>query len=103
MADNRLERAIGLVQSGRMGEARELLELILKEDRQNISAWHWYAQTWPKAADKDRVWEVCLRYNPENPLAEEALKDLKFVQAKNINPGINIPARFPKTQASQMR
>jgi hypothetical protein len=85
MADDRLEHAIGLVQSGKVEEARELLELILKEDRHNIPAWHWYAQTWPKAADKIRVWEVCLRYNPENRLAQEALRDLKFTQPNQID------------------
>src|SRR5690349_5554829 len=85
MADDRLERAIGLVQSGKMEEARELLEFILKEDRHHLPAWHWYAQTWPEAADKVRVWEVCLRHNPENPLAQEALKDLKFSQRSKMN------------------
>jgi hypothetical protein len=85
MADERLESAIGLVQSGKMEAARELLELILKEDRHSIPVWHWYAQTWPKDADKIRVWEVCLRHNPENQLAQEALRDLKFLQSKQIS------------------
>jgi predicted esterase len=85
MAYERLESAIGLVQSGKMEAARELLELILKEDRHSIPVWHWYAQTWPKDADKIRVWEVCLRHNPENQLAQEALRDLKFLQSKQIS------------------
>jgi len=84
VADDRLERAIELVQSGNMEAARAQLELILKEDRHRIPVWHWYAQTWPKDADKIRVWEVCLRYNPENQLAQEALRDLKFIQSKQI-------------------
>jgi len=85
MTDDRLEQAIGLVQSGKGESARELLELILKEDRHNIPAWHWYAQTWSKPADRARVWEACLRYNPENPLAQEALRDLKFSQSGKTN------------------
>jgi dienelactone hydrolase len=80
MTDDRLERAIGLTQAGKWEESRELLELVLKEDRHNIPAWHWYAQTWSTPADKARVWEACLRYNPENPLALEALRDLNFSQ-----------------------
>jgi len=103
MADDRLERAIGLVQSGKMEEARELLEFILKEDRHHLPAWHWYAQTWPEAADKVRVWEVCLRHNPENPLAQEALRDLNFVQAKKTNPETSIPTRVAKPKASSTR
>ena len=91
MADDRLERAIELVQSGKMEAARELLELILKEDRQSIPVWHWYAQTWPNTADKIRVWEVCLRFNPENQLAQEALRDLNFIQSKQISTETKIP------------
>jgi predicted esterase len=92
MADDRLERAIGLVQAEKMEEARELLELILKEDRHSIPAWHWYAQTWLKDADKIRVWKVCLRYNPENQLAQEALRDLNFIQSKPISTETKKPA-----------
>lgn len=76
MSDDRLEQAIGFVQSGKMEEARELLEQVLKEDRANIQAWHWYAQTWQNTKDKVRVWEACLRFNPENKIAQEALRDL---------------------------
>ena len=97
MADDRLERAIGLVQSGKRESARELLELILKEDQHSIPVWHWYAQTWPKDADKIRVWEVCLRYNPENQLAQEALRDLKFIQSKQNS----TEAKIPVPQASK--
>jgi dienelactone hydrolase len=97
MADDRLERAIGLIQSGKTESARELLELVLKEDRHSISVWHWYAQTWPKDADKIRVWEVCLRHNADNQLAQEALRDLKFIQSK---PG-STETKVPGPQASK--
>lgn len=97
MADERLERAIRLVQSGKMDDARELLEPILKEDRNNVPAWHWYAQTWPKAKDKIRVWEACLRYNPSDQLAQEALRDLHFSQPTQVNLETKIPVRTTKT------
>jgi acetyl esterase/lipase len=100
MADERLEQAVGLVQSGKIEEARELLELILKEDRNNIPAWHWYAQTWAQARDKIRVWEACLRYNPENLLAQEALKDLNFIQSKQTNAETKIP--IPKASKTSV-
>jgi acetyl esterase/lipase len=76
VSDDRLERAIGFVQSEKMAEARELLEQVLKADRTNIPAWHWYAQTWQNLEDKIRVWEACLRFNPENKVVQEALRDL---------------------------
>lgn len=77
MQDDRLERAVRLVKSGRLEEARTLLELIIRENRNSISAWRLYAETWQKASDKARVWEYCLRYNPSNQEARQALADLK--------------------------
>jgi len=98
MSDNRLERAIGLVQSRKIEEARGLLESILKADRTNIPAWHWYAQTWPNAKDKIRVWEACLRFNPDNQQARSALQDLGFTQPKKIESQAKIPTRTIETK-----
>jgi hypothetical protein len=98
MSDDRLEQVIGLVQSGKIEDARKLLEIIIKDDRNNIQAWHWYAATWPKASDKVRVWDTCLRYNPASQLAQEALKDLIFIQSKQTEPETIIPARVVPTQ-----
>lgn len=82
MSDDRLEQAIGLAQSGKAESARKLLELIIKDDRNNIPAWQWYAETWPKDSDKIRVWEVCLRYNPSNPQVQQALATLALNQGE---------------------
>jgi hypothetical protein len=101
MAEDRLGQAIELVQSGNIEAAREQLELIIKEDRQNVAAWHWYAQTWPKDSEKIRVWEACLRYNPESQLAQDALKDLKFVQSRKTNPEIQVPVRRVRPQTNR--
>lgn len=99
MADDRLEQAIGLVQLGKMEAARKLLELIIKDDRNNIPAWHWYAEAWPKTSDKMRVWEACLRFNPANQRAQEALRDLNFTQLKKITTEPKIlPARTAKAR-----
>ena len=103
MSDDRLEQAISLMQAGKIEDARKLLELIMKDDRNNIQAWHWYAATWPKASDKVRVWEVCLRYNPTSQLAQEALKDLKFIQPQKADPETMIPARVARTQTPLSR
>lgn len=77
MSDERLTRAIDLVQAGKLEEARELLEQTLKADRTNMSAWHWYAQTWANPRDKLRVWEACLRFNPTSQQPQEAVRDLR--------------------------
>jgi poly(3-hydroxybutyrate) depolymerase len=91
MTDGRLEQAIELVQSGEKEKARELLELILKDDRNNISVWHWYAQTWSHKKDKVRVWEICLRYNPNNEQACAALQDLGHTQPARIEQKAKLP------------
>lgn len=68
---------MGLAKSGRLDDARNILEPILKEDRNNIPAWRLYAETWQKKSDKVRVWEYCLRYNPSSRDAQQALAELK--------------------------
>jgi len=96
--EDRLQQAIKLVQAGNLEIAREQLELIIKADRNTIAAWHWYAQTWPKASEKVRVWETCLRYNPGSQLAQEALRDLKPSSPGETSPGTNLPALVVKPQ-----
>lgn len=73
MSDQRLEQAFAKIHAGNVEEARELLELLIKEDHHTIPAWQAYAETWPKTKDKIRVWELCLRHNPGNPQAVQAL------------------------------
>ena len=101
MSDDRVERAIEFVQSGNMEEARELLEQVLKADRTDILAWHWYAQTWQNRSDKIRVWEACLRFNPASPQAQEALRDLR-PSGKPIETRIPASAEKASTRWAQV-
>lgn len=78
MADNSLEQAIQLIQAGKIEAARQQLEHIIKNDRGNIPAWHWYAQTWPHDKEKVRIWQACLHFNPTSEQARQALQGLKF-------------------------
>ncbi len=73
MSDQHLQKAMEQIQSGKMEEARALLEQIIKDDRHNIAAWQAYAETWPHTKDKVRVWELCLRHNPGNLQAQQAV------------------------------
>jgi predicted esterase len=84
MAEDPLERAIGLIQAGKIDAARGQLELIIKNDRSNIPAWHWYAQTWPAAREKARIWQACLRYNPTNEQVQQTLKNLNFDPQRQV-------------------
>lgn len=76
MPDQRLEQINEFVKTGKFEEARQMLELVIREERHNISVWQLYADTWPKPKDKIHVWEVCLRYNPANPQAQQTLAQL---------------------------
>jgi phospholipase/carboxylesterase len=83
-ASQQLERANELVQAGQYEDAQQLLEQIIKEDRHDIPAWRLYTETWPKPKDKIRIWELCLRHNPGNAEAEQALASLGAKQAGKI-------------------
>jgi predicted esterase len=96
MTDDTLQRAIGLIKTGKLEAARERLELILKHDRSNLPAWHWYAQTWPGAKEKARIWQACLRFNPGCEQAQQALKDLNFDPPPQIISEVKRPAAIPK-------
>lgn len=76
MPHQNLQQAAELVKAGKIEEARKILELIIREDRHDISVWQVYADTWPSPKDKIRVWEVCLRHNPMNQQAQQALAQL---------------------------
>lgn len=94
MSENRLEHAIELIQLGKMDEAQKALEQLIKADKSNIAAWHWYAETWPKTADKIRIWEVCLRNNPSNEQAKKALA--------NLSPNIKSQSQPSKTPSPKV-
>lgn len=80
MSNQNLEIASQLIRSGRLEQARPLLEQSIKEDFHNIQAWKLYADTCTNAKDKIRIWEFCLKHNPANPLAQQALASLTSTQ-----------------------
>lgn len=86
MTDDSLERASAMIQAGKIEAARNQLELIIKNDRSNIPAWELYARTWPKAADKARIWQACLRYNPANQQVQETLKKFNITPQEPVKP-----------------
>ncbi len=94
MLQQNLEQASELVKAGRLEEARQILELVIRDDRHNISVWQLYADTWPKAKDKIRVWQVCLRYNLANPQAQQALAQLTS-KRENTEPKAEGPLASP--------
>lgn len=80
MSEELLNRAIALARAGKKEEARSLLEPLLEADRQNITAWLWYVDTWPDDDQRIRVLEICLRYNPNHPTIQRALTLLRSRQ-----------------------
>jgi predicted esterase len=74
-----LELATGLIKIKKNVEARKIVEAFLKRHRHHMYAWWLYAETWPNAEDKKRVWGYCLRFNPDS---EEAKKALAFLNGE---------------------
>jgi predicted esterase len=84
-----LELATGLIKLKRIVEARRIVEAFLKRHRHHMYAWWLYAETWPNAEDKKRIWGYCLRFNPDSEDAQRALASLSNDQPVSAVPSRN--------------
>ncbi len=73
MADENWDSALKLVQDGKTRDAHILFEQIVSEDVHNISAWFWYAKTGASNAERTRILQNCLRFNPESAETRDML------------------------------
>jgi hypothetical protein len=110
VSNQSLKMAFQLIQSGRVEQARRLLEQSIKEDLHNIHAWKLYAHTYFNPEDKIRIWESCLKHNPANPLAQQNLACLTVnrEQKQNVGPSVEpipptpAPVKYKITRSSQV-
>lgn len=94
-----LENAIRLIRSGQKGEAQKLLQSVIKGDPKNIQAWFWYVETCPTNEKRIQALETCLKFNPGNTQASQALQKLRAhqpavstnIQPPNPNPPVQKP------------
>lgn len=77
MSENLLQQAIELIKAGRNGEARSLLQSLIKSDSRNVAAWLWYVDACQTQAERLKVLETCARLNPGHPQVEQALMALR--------------------------
>jgi predicted esterase len=96
MADDRLQGAIRLVQSGKTADARLALEQIIRTDPCNVPAWFWYAGTWTSSGQRIHILEACLHANPDNVQVQQALAALTS-PSRNPIPNQNGIADKPTT------
>lgn len=73
MADEGWESALKLVQDGNIREAHSIFERIVSTDVHNISAWFWYAKTGASEAERTRILQNCLRFNPDSAETRQVL------------------------------
>ncbi len=99
MTDDHLKTADRLFRTGKIAEARQVLEAFLKNNRNHIYAWGLYAETWPAVEDKKRIWGYCLRFNPESAEAKQALSALNSAANNQPQPvqRNNFPSNKRKT------
>ncbi|MGJ3237447.1 MAG: hypothetical protein ACFE0Q_01950 [Anaerolineae bacterium] len=80
MAENQLKRqlaaGIRAAQQGDRTRARELLEGILRQDRNNEQAWIWLASVVDSQRERRLSLERVLKINPSNTAAQEALNSM---------------------------
>lgn len=89
-----IKRASELAVAGRKGEARRLLEPLLRAEPTNIPAWLWYAETFTTDAQRIQVLEMCYRYNPKSTQIKRALAVLRARRARGITVPPGVPASF---------
>jgi hypothetical protein len=75
MIEDILTDAAALIKAGKRAEAQKLLEPFIKANPQNVPAWLLEVETWPRAADKKKVLELCLRHNPGAPQVQQLLAE----------------------------
>ena len=80
MAENQLNRqlaaGIRAAQQGNSERARELLEGVLRRDRNNEQAWIWMASVVDSQRERRMSLERVLKINPNNQPAQAALNSM---------------------------
>jgi hypothetical protein len=78
MPTDPLEDAIMFIKQGKLAEAQNLLRDLLSTDPHNLPAWSWYVETYSQDEQRIKALTLCLKYNPENNEAKQALEKLKL-------------------------
>ena len=78
--DDALTKAIQLIKAGRIPEAQLVLEPFIQDHPQNIQAWMWETELFPKDFDKIRVLEICLEHNPDH---QQVVRALALLQSRS--------------------
>ncbi len=92
-----LNEAVQLIRQGHKDEARRILEPLLKAEPTNLQVWFWYVETCATLEQRIKTLEICLRVNPGNPQALQALQTLRAKQGVPLPPAsASISAPAPK-------
>ncbi len=101
MAENQLNRqlvaGIRAAQQGDKERARELLEGVLRRDRNNEQAWIWLASVVDTQREKRMSLERVLKINPNNRPAQQALNTMVGVLGDDANIDIATISAAAKT------
>lgn len=103
MSESVLNQAIAFAKAGKKIEARKLLEALLETDRQNITAWLWYVDTWPDDQQKVKALEFCAKYNPNHPQVQQALAVLQSRQYISIPSSLTDRDKNINTDSQKLR
>ncbi len=75
-----LNYAVQLIRQGQNAEAQQILQTIIKADPKNVQAWFWYVETCATTEKRIQTLEMCLKMNPANVQATQALQMLRAQQ-----------------------
>lgn len=95
-----LNSAIQLIREGRKTGAQAILQGLIKADPRNIQAWFWYVETCATNQKRIQALEACLKFNPGNAQATQALQKFRAQQpgqAVDKPTGPKPPVEKPQT------
>jgi len=72
-----IEKSNHLIDSGKVSDARKLLERVIKLNPQNLAAWSLYAKSFPTDIQRIKILEYCLKSNPDNEEVKTTIKNLR--------------------------
>jgi len=96
MNSNDLQQAIVFLKAGKKAEAQRLLQIVIRSNPHNETAWLWYVDTLSTDAERTQALTWCLKFNPNSDAARKGLA-LFGARAKSLTRPITDELYTPKS------
>jgi hypothetical protein len=86
MSSDRLSEAYQFIEADKLAEARQILEPMLAQDRDNVDAWWLYAHAVTSLASAREALQNVMRLDPQYPGAADLLQSLEDQETREFTP-----------------